>query len=210
MNEVDYRYHARHLQVEAIKNETLQILDNALSSSEDFQLAAALLWTPLFLHQSYINSAGLSQESVSEKLYSSVKLFSERKHVLMVLENLSTACEPTSRSLREVAIDTVDTTAPPEFLGLFHDKNDLLKKAASEGRENSSRRILSLIEIEDGIPLLKYRKDLARGRVGLISSAEGGYIGYIPTRIDKVKLKLWYPKNENIPQLSLLINPFED
>lgn len=103
----------------------------------------------------------------------------------------------------------MSTTSPEIVRWKYHARElqttTILNEA--EEHEEAAKKLLTLTQGE--IPLMRYRRDLAIQKFSLSSTLDHGLLGYIPTKIEGVDLRLWYPRADTLPRLSFMVKPFE-
>ena len=93
-----------------------------------------------------------------------------------------------------------------DFAYLFGNNNDLLVQATQEAKTRGLNLLLSRLEKKD-TPLGRWSFALVGHKLSFESTLDEGLIAYLPTRIDGIVLRYYYPPNTNTPQLSLVVNP---
>lgn len=205
---VRWRYHARELQATAIFEEAESKIDDEIdTNTEPFKRIDALLLTPPVILNAVIDGFRESKDQFYKGALNAVKILANRVRSLEVLMRLNKACEEEADDTKEVAIDFIDLTVPLPIREAFKGREEEFEQAVAEGRENAAKRLLLLTQ--DKTPLMRYRRDLALIKFHLSPTLDGGLLGYIPTKLDEVDLKFWYPKAESLPKLAYRVKPFE-
>lgn len=205
---VKWRYHARELQATAIFEEADDGLNTEIATNtEQFKRMDAVLLTPPVMLDSVVGNFHESKDQFYAGVIDALRILAKRVRTLEVLMRLAKVCRDETTGTKEVPIDFVDLTVPSPIREAFKGREEVFEQAVTEGREDASKRLLSLTQGE--IPLMRYRRDLASMKLALSPTLDGGVLGYIPTKLDEVYLKFWYPKAEVSPKLSFMVKPFE-
>lgn len=204
---VRWKYHARELQVNGIvKLADTSINAEVESNADQFRRLDAILMTPPTFLRFVIDSFQESEEQFYAESSTALRILAKRVRVLNVLMTLARACSGENPGSKEVAIDFVDSTTPLPIRLAFKNREEMLQQMVFEGREEAARQILNLTQGE--IPLMRYRRDLAARKFALSPTIDQGLLGYVPTKIDNVDLRLWYSKTETLPHLSFKLKPY--
>lgn len=202
---IGYRYHARELQITAIRQQTDHFLQQELQAAAESVEALFFLPStpPIVLPLVMKNIAG-SEEAFLNLVYPAVLANLRRDFVLGTLERLVSACATDSRGFKEVSIDQYARIVPSPFRLALKNNTDILMDLIEESDSQGTTALLEALQGD--IPLLRYRRDVVEVRLNLSQSIDGGNIGYLRTKVPSVDLKLWYPREEKLPRLSFTVD----
>lgn len=199
-----FQYHCRYLQVDALLADANSILSaESIIIQEQgvflFHLlnTPPIIWEGIMKHKEALESAAIA-----------VRALAKRDLVRLALGDLLKAAKDGVNWTREIPIDR-DFINQPEFERIFVAEPERLDEARLAGREDAVKFLLELIESPQHPLLPRLRRDLARRNGTLIVTVDGGAVAYFPTKIPEVKVRYYYPPDEDFPRLSLLVNPFE-
>lgn len=202
---IDYLHHARELQVADIKQHTEESSHRELLElPESVKAFVALRHTPPITLPMLMEDTAGSEEAFFDLIYPAALAIAKGGFVLDILEKLLAACSCVSGGYKEVLVDQKTYRVPPPFKLAFRSNPDFLRNVLDK---SCFQGTVTLLEAVQGrIPLMKYRRDMVETRINLSRSIDGGAIGYLETKIPSVNLKLWYPKEERLPQVGFTID----
>lgn len=204
-----YRYQARAKQVAEITLETGNKLEREIAGyQESYEALDILLIAPPIALLAVMSELAYSDEELFKLLAPATEITAKKTFVLDALYRLFTACNPERRGFKEVAIDEYHLPIPLEYQTAFQGHEDTLNLLADQGKNNGIKMLLA--SIEGKFPLLRYRRDLIKGKFPLSPSLDGGTICYLDTKIPGVNLKCWYPRSERLPKLSLTVEELKE
>ena len=91
---------------------------------------------------------------------------------------------------------------------IFKDRIDTYSQTVESGKNNATAQLLGALEGD--IPLQRWRKDLAQGRMNLLMTTSGEFKGHLPTKIPEVYLEYNYTdESKSMPQLAILVDPLK-
>lgn len=201
------QYYCRVLQVVAIHKQTEQSLDDELKTpiySEalgDLLEASPCLVSRLF--RGYTNG----ETELFYKAGKAIELIVKRNRTLDILSKLTSAAQHRDRT-EEIAIDFNESPASQMFILAFQMHPEILTEAVSVGKNKACEAVLNSLQKPEQ-SLLRWRRDLIHLQGLSFSPAVlGGETVSLSTKIPEVDLKYFYPGEECMPTLSLVVKPF--
>lgn len=202
---IEAQYYCREMQVQGIIEGVERVIEAEQSGPAYLLLRQAMTTPPIFFPTT-LRRYGLSAEEFFETIRPAMVSTGRFTRALEILDGLKNACNPENTSLREVSIDFVDTILPEKFQVLYKDRMFELESINAQRLEQAAADTMAAVE--GNVPLARYRRDLAEIHFGLKPGFAGTEIALIPTKIPNVDLKCVYPRGQNLPQTSLVVNPF--
>lgn len=198
----NFRYRERGKQIQFIYNKAVDLLASDIEDGKDhFRVLDLFLSMPPIMLPAVFKDWEEKREDYYSLALFAVKAFSKKVKTLNILADLRNVAG--LESTHEVAIDMVDLTTPEALTNVFRDYQVMLEKTIEGGREEGVQMVLNLVEGE--IPLLRYRNDIARKKFNLSSTLKGETLGFVPTKMEGIDLKFWYPEKNTLPKLSFVV-----
>ena len=199
---IEAQYYCREIQVQKITEGVREY-----KSSPESALLTEAIFTPPIGFPDMLRFYGLSVDEFFAKIRSEVVNFGKLARMLHILSDLERACSPDNKNLSEIPIDIVDEVLPVVYKALYIDRMGELREINAQRLDLASTGIMKLLE--GTTPLIRYRKDIVQAHFELKPGFTAGtQITEFPTKVPNVNLVCFYPREKNIPQLSLLIEPF--
>lgn len=199
--------YGKYLEREKIIHEiTRQAAQEMFERSKDDKaqlLARALVTAPIYF-DFYLYENNMSRDDFRREIIAPAIESGRDYKIAAILQELCTACGRGNRLTSEVAIDVADQRVPKQYDILFDNDKEILERIAKESSELASIGIIKIVEGE--VPLLRYRKDLIRGITTLKAGYFGVDIGTLPTKVPGMSLRLLYPRNQQIPNMSFVVS----
>lgn len=215
-NELDYRYHARNIQIRSLEN-LLDSITNAEVQQADEQLRG---FTGEFKTSKIVVNNQIPHIALVrfQDLYLHlIQTYSKRIYTITILEKLVLSTNKETRATVIVELDESKPSSIYQPLGLpvanfdhgltIKDRNN----ADQDGKHSAINELLIKIQKPRSTRLLRYTCDQLHGLIPLHPTFIGkGAIGYLPTSVEGVDLRYFYFSPDAHPQLSLLVQKLED
>lgn len=210
ISETDLQYKRRTTQVQRIMDQAKRANLEEISSDQDHAgriLLVEAMMTPPILFKIFLKNLQLSYPEFLDKISAHSLSMVKWIGVGVNLGSLSRACQPSQHQLCELSIDETNLLLYFSPRQLYSSDQTALTTIIKEGTGQAVFKVLELIQVED-IPLIRYRRNLLQQRVRLKPTSFSGETGFLPTKITGVEVRFFYPKDQNLPILSLVVNPF--
>lgn len=204
---IEAKYHCRELQAQAILEKAIaekQAKDGG--GDESSKLLTLALRTPPVYFEDMLRKMGINKGELIKRTASAIIAGVKQEKTIAILSQLFQACKSDYRWTSEVAIDVADDVLPDPLQSIFPQNLPALREILSQGSEQAMLNILR--HVQGNVPLLRYRKGLIKNKIALSSVTNGGEVGSLPSVIPNVDLRFYYPRNQQNPILSFVVNPF--
>lgn len=204
---IEAQYHCRELQAQALFQKAVNDSKVKLEDpDESSRLLALALATPPFLLETAIKETGIDEKELLNRITPSATESAKLGKTLHILKMLFHACAADNNRLTEVAIDTVDNRLPKALQVIFINNLQALRDISEDGSEQAALNVLN--HVQGSTLLIRYRKDLVGNKINLKPAMNDGEVGSLPTVLPNVDVRYYYPKDQQNPTLSLVVNPF--
>jgi len=210
---VQAQYYCRHLQLKKLAEEVNIDMNsnmrNFLESNEHSGWAfAALMFTPQVYTEAIVRSVSLErQHNLWELATKCLALVAKGAYSQNICEELLKASDPEVHGVKFVELDNFRRNPPASFDLAFATNPDALESGHMRGKGEAIDYLLGRFTSE--VPLMRYRKDLLEKFTLISTSSKGIGVGYIPTVVTGLDLRLFYPSGSNMPNLSFYMKAFE-
>jgi len=213
---IGWQYYGRYKQAELLRQKMEEALTQEEgASNEDIKLLDSLLLTPPAFRGML---EGMWKESVFHRAAQAVEIRIKTTHTRAVLADLRRALSGSAASEVSLTGDRRADFAVPSITGqlilmgdpikalylVFEDK-ELLDESLHNGQDQANSLILRELQNKDAV---LWRMPLALAKISLpLITTDSTFQGELPTRLQGVNLKLYYPPPSLLPELSLIVNP---
>lgn len=204
MNENEiYISHARVLQITAILEQTARRYVDDATHSPHATIFANFLINQAIYTDVIAEKFGLTREEYYNRVSEYVQMLHRNHFVLEVLSHVKKMAENSGNKFQEALLDNQPYNIALSLENIFPEMSDVESTKVHEGKARAINSLLDLIEGD--IPLIRYRRDIAKKMFGTKEGYGGSEIAYVQTGILGVNLKMVYPRDDKFPILSLVI-----
>lgn len=211
---VQAKYYCRHLQLKKIAQEVdsdseLGMRNFLEANEKNGWMFTALLMTPRVYTEALVKAATPErQKNLWEGATLCLKLVAKDAYSRNICNKLIIASAPQSRGTKFVELDDFRSDPPDSLVLAFASNPEALELGHIKGKAEAIDYLFG--RFSGGIPLLRYRMDLLKKITPVSASQKGGVsVGYLPTIVPGLDLRLLYTSESNIPNASFLMRAFE-
>lgn len=211
---VQAQYHFRHLQLIKLAEEVGLNLDLDFksffeSNQRSGKIFAALMMTPqVFIEALFKANTPKMQDDLWEEATKCLTIVAKSAYSQNIGRELIKASDPETQGGKFVELDSFRTEPPVSLTLAFATNSDALEIGHMRGKGEAIDYLLGKFSGET--PLMRYRKDLLEKVVPLsVSQKNGISVGYLPTIVTGLNLRLLYTLETNMPTLSFYLKGFE-
>lgn len=203
---IEAQHHCRELQLRALVVNVEKLLDEQIyQQPENFAALTFVSWTPpVILHAT---KSPAEQDELYSKAARAARSIIEITKITGILLTLLATAEKRSREMVVVDIDQTRYEFP-SLKSVFNCKPELLEEVTKEGLAQAWIQLLKILQGETPLGRPPYDLVISKNRT-FFDSGGGGKFFTLPTKIPRVDLCCHYALGKQIPDLSLMVKPFE-